>query len=446
MKGRLVGMREGKEEVLVIRGGRRVGGEIRIAGSKNAALPLLAAAALVDEEVCLRNVPDITDVKSMLRLLEAVGAQVRGEADTVTVRAGKLLVNRLSAEEVRRFRGSVLLLAPLLLRCAGKQTLRFPRPGGDLIGARPLSSHWRVLQAFGVKVKERGEILLSGKPQPPRQPVLPRFSVTATELALMLAAALPSVTRIELAAAEPHVTNLVELLTRMGAQIAGRGTHTLIVRGVSPLRGAEVNLIPDDLEVITFAILAAATRSRLRIRPVIVPHVRMALEILAEMGVSWRFSQGMLEVSGEGPLRATKVQTLPHPGLQTDLQPLFGVLATQADGTTLIHDPLYEKRFGYIAELQKMGANAVICDPHRVLITGPTPLRGREVNSLDIRAGATMVVAGLVAEGVTVLHEAQLIDRGYGHLAERLRGIGALIQRLPRRMWKKHKNTFLSTR
>jgi UDP-N-acetylglucosamine 1-carboxyvinyltransferase len=238
-------------------------------------------------------------------------------------------------------------------------------------------------------------------------------------------------TIIKLAAVEPHVQDLINFLNKAGARIKEIASHTLMVEGVKELKGVEHTLIPDMIEVGTFAIAAAVTNGKIRIENVVPEHLDIIILKLREAGVRVMVGDNYLAVEGRGNLKAIKkLQTLPYPGFATDLQAPFGVLATQCAGTTLIQEPLYEGRLGYINELIKMGANAVICDPHRVLITGPTPLYGQEIKSLDLRAGATMLIAGLVAQGQTIINDAQNIDRGYEKIEERLNNLGADIKRI----------------
>ena len=246
---------------------------------------------------------------------------------------------------------------------------------------------------------------------------------------LIAAATAKGKTVIKIAAAEPHVQDLITFLQKMGATIEGSGTHTLIVTGVPALHGAEHTIMPDPIEVGTFAVAAAVTGGDVRITNSISEHVDLVRLKLHQIGVTAELTDHSLRVAASYPLRSFRLQTFPYPGFPTGLQAPFGVLATQCAGTSLIHDPMYEGRLGYIHELVKMGANAVICDPHRVLITGPTPLHGQEVKSLDIRAGATMLIAGLAAQGETIIHDAETIDRGYEKFEERLKNLGADIRR-----------------
>jgi UDP-N-acetylglucosamine 1-carboxyvinyltransferase len=237
-------------------------------------------------------------------------------------------------------------------------------------------------------------------------------------------------TVIKLAAAEPHVQDLCNFLNKMGAKITGIGTHTLTIDGVKELNGAEHTIIPDQIEAGTFAVMAAATRGEIKIKNIIPEHLEIILLKLKQIGVNFKVGPDYIQVLPSADLKAFKLQTMPYPGFPTDLQSPFGVLATQCQGTSLIQDPLFEGRMGYVNELAKMGANAIIADPHRVIITGPTPLYGQDIKSLDLRAGATLIIAGLIATGQTTINQAEVIDRGYEKIEERLIKLGAKIKRI----------------
>ncbi|KKU73703.1 MAG: UDP-N-acetylglucosamine 1-carboxyvinyltransferase [Parcubacteria group bacterium GW2011_GWA2_47_26] len=419
----------------VIQGGQRLGGEIRISGMKNAVTALLTATLLTREECRLDNVPRIADVETMLTIIRSAGAKAQWVSDhEVAVEAKGIDSLKLNKHMVCAMRSSVLLAGPLLARTG---SLNLPEPGGCIIGNRPLDTHLVAFEAMGVKIeRSNGVYELQGKPKA-AEIVLPEFSVTATENVLMAAVLAPGKTVIKLAAAEPHVQDLCSMLKKMGARIAGMGTHTLVIEGAQELRGVKHTVIPDQIEVGTFAALAGATHSSLTLYPIVAEHLDSVFTALKRAGVGYesriknqesRISE--LKIFPSSSLSGFKIQALPYPGFPTDLQAPFAVLATQCKGTSLIHDPLFEGRMGYVHELIKMGANAIIADPHRVIIAGPTSLSGQEIKSLDLRAGATLVIAGLVAEGETILHDAEVIDRGYENLEVRLKAIGAEIKRV----------------
>lgn len=416
-------------EQFIIAGGRKLEGAVRIAGMKNAATPILAATVLVRGRSVIRNVPAITDVEHVLTLLQSMGAAVERRGDAVTVSTDHLRLEALAANLVNSMRSSVLFLGPLLARF---REVELPQPGGCIIGNRPIDDHLSGLQQLGADVAQTNRTLrLKADRLAGTHVVLPQFSVTATENVIMAAIAAAGPTVLELAAAEPHVQDLCRFLVAAGARIEGIGTHTLTIAGGVALHGVEHTLIPDQIEVGTFAVAAAVTQGSLRLQGVAPGHLSLIRLKLRQAGVPTRLAGQDMLVERSSRLTAFRVQTLPYPGFPTDLQAPFAVLATQAHGTSLIHDPLYEGRLGYVQELIKMGANAVICDPHRVLVTGPTPLYGQEIRSLDLRAGATLVIAGLAAQGETVLHGADVLDRGYERLVERLQSVGASIRRVP---------------
>jgi len=411
----------------VIRGGRPLNGEIRVGGMKNAVTPILAATLLMSEPCVLRNVPKLSDVQRMLDILHSLGSVVEWTGDhEVTVDTRKADIASIDAKAVKSMRSSILLLGSLLSRF---HRVELPEPGGCIIGNRPIDDHLFALEALGAKiVKEDGLFRLSAD-KLKGTTILPVFSVTATENAIMAAVLAEGRSVIRLAAAEPHVADLAKFLNAAGARISGAGSHTIVIDGVKKLKGAVHTVIPDQIEVGTLAVMGAVTKGTLSISGIEPEHLDIILLMLKRAGIRYEIAGDALVVGSQTSLRAFRLQTLPYPGFPTDLQAPFGVLATQCGGPTLIQDPMYEGRLGYINELIKMGANAVICDPHRVLVTGPTPLYGTEIRGLDLRAGATLVIAGLIAQGETVLHGAEIIDRGYEDLDGRLRAVGADIVR-----------------
>jgi UDP-N-acetylglucosamine 1-carboxyvinyltransferase len=413
---------------LVIEGGYPLQGRIRVPGAKNAATPLIAAALLTRGELVLKRVPAITDVARMLQLLEGLGVAVERNGDEVRLKAQDVTTAKLDAKLVKSIRSSVLLFGPMLARL-GEVSL--PEPGGCIIGNRPLGAHLDGLRQLGaeVSVTDTG-YRLTAKKLKGAHVVLPEFSVTATENLVMAAVLASGTTTIHTAAAEPHVQDLCNCLNDMGARISGLGTHELTIQGVPELHGTEHELIPDTIEIGTWAVLGAVSRGELSIFPVQPSHLELVLLKLKEIGVHYEMSGDTLTVFASRQLNAFRLQALPYPGFPTDLQAPFAVLATQANSTSLIHDPLYEGRLNYAAELQKMGANALVADPHRVVITGPTPLYGREIRSFDLRAGATLIIAGLIAAGETTISDIEVVDRGYERLDERLRAVGAKIRRV----------------
>jgi len=412
-------------------GGKKLKGEIKTVGSKNAALPLLCAALLTKEECLIENVPAILDVEVMLKILKGMGARVEKEDSRVKIKADKLSFQMPNSELVRRLRASVLLLAPLLYRW-GKISLA--HPGGCVIGTRPVGTHFDALESLGAKISQDAEAYhLSVKVLRGSNFYMNEPSVTATENALMAAVVAEGETTINYAAAEPHIVNLAAMLSQMGGKISGAGTNTIRVQGVKKLKGAKVRVIPDEIEAGTFAALAGATGSSLTIADVHPNNLMPIRHKLKQMGVVTEIKKGneqySLLVKKDSRLKPARIQVAPWPGFPTDLQAPFVVLATQAPGTSLVHEWMYDRRLFYIDELIKMGAKIVMCDPHRALITGPTKLFGAQIVSPDIRAGIGLLIATLVAKGESVIDNVELIDRGYEDIENRLGGLGAEIKR-----------------
>lgn len=404
-------------------------GTISVAGMKNAATPIIAATLLTDEECSIDNVPRIADVQTMLAILSSMGSSVRWTGDhSVAICNRGAAIEHLDEKLMKRLRSSSLFMGPFLARFSKAS---IAEPGGCIIGNRPLGTHFQALQKFGCTIQRtNGHYELSRELLVGTEIVLLEASVTATENVLMAACAAQGTTTIHNAACEPHVADLGHFLQAMGVAISGIGTPTIIVEGAPKRSGARHTIIPDTVEAGTFIILALATKSELTVCHARSEHMKVVLEWLMSHGARLDISDNSVIIHHSAHLQAGRADFQTYPGLPSDLQALFGVLATQLQGTTLIHEKMFEGRLGYIPELIKMGANAVICDPHRVLVSGPTPLYGQEIRSFDLRAGAAMIVAGLVASGETIIHDAQVIDRGYERIEERLAAIGADIQRV----------------
>ncbi len=424
---------------LIIHGRKKLSGEIEVRGAKNEVTKLVAAAILTTEDVVIKNAPRILDLEKMMEIIKSMGgrAEWTGEHE-ITLNCQNLNPEKINSNLVKKLRASVVLTGPMLARF---KKIDFPTPGGCIIGNRPLDTHFEAFKKMGVEVEEdsanniyhlRTNGLVATKI------VLQEFSVTATENILMAACLARGKTIIKLAATEPHVESLAKCLNKMGAKISGAGTHTLEIEGVEKLHGTIHEVIPDTNEVGTFAILAAATRSEIKIKNVNPDHLDLVLEKFKEFGVNFEIGNdlpageaGYLQIKKGGQLRAIKkLETNIYPGIPTDLQQPFAVLATQASGSTLIFEKMYDGRFNYVSELQKMGANIQPLDAYRILITGPTPLIGCEVKSFDLRAGATLIIAGLLADGETIINEAEVVDRGYEDIVGRLQKIGAEIERI----------------
>ena len=413
----------------IINGGKTLSGEVKISGSKNAALPLIAASILL-KETKLSNVPRIDDVEAMLNIISYLGGEYKWLGENELLINTENLKSKPLPGSARKLRASILFVGPLLARFGEAE---LPYPGGDIIGARPLDTHINAFKELGVDVLEEKNLCFKVNKLNGAGLVLQEPSVTATENILMLAAGMANYqVEIRLAAAEPHVQNLCNFLVSAGVKISGIGTTTLKVLGHKyVLEKGEISVISDDLEVSAFAVLAAATKSHIKLLPVQFEYLDSVLMQLERMNVNFKKGEGYLEIlPPTSHYKAFRIQSGLYPKLICDHLPPFAVLATQAEGASLVHEWLYEARQSYLRELIKMGANAVIMDPHRALIIGPTPLFGKEVTSFDIRSGMTMVVAALAAKGETVISGVEHIDRGYEKLEERLRLIGADIARI----------------
>jgi UDP-N-acetylglucosamine 1-carboxyvinyltransferase len=422
---------------LRIKGGRPLSGEIVAAGNKNAALPMLAACLLTDDDVTLENVPNISDVASMCAVLESVGARVQDRgAGRLTVSSRTLNSSAPNPEICQRLRASFVVAGPLLARTG---TAELPAPGGDRIGRRPVDTHVQAFEALGATVRVESDryVMTAAKGLVGADVFLEEMSVMATESALMAASLARGQTILRNAASEPHVQDLCRLIVAMGGAVEGIGTNVLIVSGVSRLAGATARIGPDYIEVGSLIALSAATRGELLIRDARPAEQRVTMAAFRKLGVSWEVRGEDIFVPANQDLiireglhgAIPRIHDAPWPGFPADLTSIALVLATQATGTTLIHEWMYESRLFWVDRLISMGARVIICDPHRAIVSGPSLLRPQTVSSPDIRAGMALLIAALVASGESVIHNAQQIDRGYERIDERLRALGASIER-----------------
>ena len=424
-------------DVFVIHGGKELSGEIKIHGSKNATLPILAASLLNRGATRLHNCAMIQDVFKLADIMRAMGCRIDINESVHEITVDASHVDPGASQEavdalVRKLRGSVLLVGSLLARFG---SLRIAMPGGDAIGARPLDPLFNGLQNLGVALKQKGDEqeLNAPKGLVGAKIVLKETSVTATEALLMASCGATGITIIKLAAAEPHVQDLCGFLQELGIAIDGVGTSTVSMHGIGAgeiKKEIEHTIIPDSDEAMNLALLCAATRSEVLISQINPDFIEAGILQMQTMGVNVEIGDAWMRLhKPANAYQAAKIQCGLYPKLMSDQVPPFAVLATQAQGVSMIQEWMYEGRLGYVNELIKMGANAIIMDPHRALIVGPTPLVGAQLKSLDIRAGMTMIIAGLVAQGETVISDAHIIDRGFERIDERLRAIGADIER-----------------
>lgn len=413
----------------IVRGENKLRGTVAIQGSKNAAFPVIMATILTDETCEIENVPEISDVKNLLQILEVMGAQTKFSGHTLVINNHGLKNRKLGRGLTGRLRASILVAGPLLSRFG---QVEMALPGGDAIGTRPIDVHLDGFRKLGAEVLENAEGLkVSAARLTGNKIVLGVTSVTGTENLILASVRAQGLTEIHLAATEPHVQDLCKFLNLMGAKIEGIGTPTLKIAGVAQLRGAKFKLCPDEIDAVTFATAAAATQGRVKLTNLELKNLDAPLNVMERMRVNFAIQEPDLEISEpKAPYQGTRIITGVFPQLLTDHQPLFGVLATQAVGETSIHDWIYEGRQGYLKALAQMGAKVEFDDVHRARIYGPTELRGAEITTPDIRAGASILIAALVAKGQSVLYNAEIIDRGYERLDERLRVLGADIKRV----------------
>lgn len=419
-----------------IRGPSRLSGTFRPTGNKNAALPILAASLLTTETVRLENVPAIEDVHTLLFLLEGLGVE------TAWTGPNELELCARSVDEARlrdvagRIRASVLLAGPMLARFG---SIDLPRPGGDFIGRRRLDTHFLALRALGAEVEMGDGYRLRSQRLSGASIFLDEPSVTGTENAILAAVTATGSTRLRNAAAEPHVQDLCRFLVSLGARIEGIGTSELRIEGVPSLSGGTHRIEPDHIEVGSVVGLAASTGSTLRIAdvdPETFDPIRVGFE---RLGVEFEWDDGALRVLGDGALeirpdvgnQIPKVDDGPWPAFPADLTSIALVTATQCRGTVLIHEKMFESRMFFVDKVVAMGARIVLCDPHRAVVVGPSPLRGARLESPDIRAGMAMLIAALAAEGESRIHNVRQIERGYERIHERLSALGAEIERVP---------------
>jgi len=409
-------------------GGRPLEGTVRISGAKNASLPALCAALLTDAPVRLRNVPEVRDIRTMGRVLAALGAEVEFRVGgEVEVRARTLTSPEAPYELVKTMRASVLVLGPLLAR---EGRARVSLPGGCAIGARPIDLHLLALEKLGATIRvEHGYVEARAERLRGAEIHFDTVTVTGTENLLMAASRAEGVTVLRNAAREPEVRDLADLLNAMGAKIEGAGTPTIRIEGARALGGADHRVIPDRVETGTYLAACAIAGGEIEVRDCHPPHLEAVIEKLRETGLRIEEGPDNLRVRSPRTLQAAGVTTLPHPGFPTDMQAQYMALMTQAAGVSTITESIFENRYMHVAELQRMGAHVRV-EGRTALVTGPTPLSGAQVMATDLRASACLVLAGLGARGETIVDRVYHLDRGYYRIDEKLRGLGADIERI----------------
>lgn len=416
-------------EKLKVTGGCRLKGEVKASGAKNAALPILAASLLTADDLVLHNVPHLSDIRTMGKLLSGLGMTVERPSDTETVRLNAKSLTTLTApyELVKTMRASIVTLGPMLARFG---EARVSLPGGCAIGARPVDQHIKGLQTLGAEVViDHGYVVAKAKRLKGAHIVTDMVTVTGTENLLMAATLAEGTTVIENAAREPEVVDLANCLIAMGAKIRGAGTPVIEVEGVSELHGATHSVLPDRIETGSFLVAALMTRGDVTVTHAAPHTLDIVLEKLREAGATVQTGDDWIRVSIDKRPKAVSVRTVPHPGFPTDMQAQFMALDTIAEGTGRITETIFENRFMHVPELQRLGANITV-DGHTAVVTGVEALSGANVMATDLRASASLVIAGLVAKGETIVDRIYHLDRGYDHMEVKLAALGAEIERI----------------
>ena len=415
-------------EQFIMKGGNPLVGEVTIGGAKNAALGILAASIMTDEDVLIENLPDVRDINVLLEAIQEIGASVdRIDRHTVKINASDIHEVSVDDEYIRRIRASYYFIGALLGKYKSAQV---PLPGGCNIGSRPIDLHIKGFRALGAKVEiERGAVLAHAIDLVGSHIYLDKVSVGATINIMMAAALAEGQTIIENVAKEPHVVDVANFLNSMGANIKGAGTDIIRIKGVRKLHGTEYSIIPDQIEAGTFMCAAAATRGDITVRNVIPKHLEAISAKLLEIGCEVVEFDDAVRVVGKPKQRHTNINTLPYPGFPTDMQPQMTVTLALAEGTSIVTESIFENRFKYVDELARMGGSIKV-EGNVAIIGGVDGFTGAQVNAPDLRAGAALVIAGLAAEGFTVVDEIGYIQRGYEDFEEKLRGLGAQIEKV----------------
>ena len=415
-------------EQYIIKGGIPLVGEVEISGAKNAALPILSAAVMADEPVTLENLPDVNDINVMIHAIENLGARVeRLDRHSIRINGGTITSHAVDYESIKKIRASYYLLGALLGK---RRRAEVPLPGGCNIGLRPIDQHLKGFMAIGAEVvNEHGVIKATASRMTGAHIFMDMVSVGATINIMMAASRAEGRTIIENAAKEPHVVDTANFLNCMGADIKGAGTDVIRINGVSSFHGCSYSIVPDMIEAGTFMAAAAATRGDVIIKNIIPKHMEAVTAKLKEIGCEIEEGDDSIRVVSAKTLRRTQLKTLPYPGFPTDMQPQMGTVLAIAKGTSIMTESIFENRFKYVDELARMGANIKV-EANTAIIDGVPHLTGARVSSPDLRAGAALVIAGLAAEGYTIVDDIVYIQRGYEDFEQKLRSLGAEIQRV----------------
>ena len=416
---------------LIIRGQNKLSGEIAVRGAKNAALKIIPAALLSSQKITVSNLPDIEDVGKSLALVKNLGARVNRSGDVCEIEIKEPRTAELGDDLAGKLRASIMFAGPLLAR-TGEAV--FPAPGGCLLASgakRPIDLFLEGFAGMGAEIRlDNNRFRLKAARLKGCDYFFSTVSVTGTESMMLAAVLAEGTTPLKNCAMEPEIEALAGYLNSQGAKISGAGTPTMVIRGVKSIGAGDFRLIPDRIETGTFALLAAVTRSEIAITACDPAHIEIVLTILKKIGVRFKAGADWIKILPGGKIGPFNVKTHEYPGFPTDLQAPYTVLATQAGGSSLIHETIYDRRLMYVDMLMQMGADIIMCDPHRVVVNGPARLYGKKLTSPDLRAGIAMIIAGLVAEGETRIDNIYQIDRGYEDIEGRLRALGADIKRV----------------
>jgi UDP-N-acetylglucosamine 1-carboxyvinyltransferase len=414
----------------IIQGGKKLSGNIAVSGAKNAAIKIIPAALLSTGKITIHNFPQIEDIERCLEIIQDLGGKIFCSGKTCQIEIKQITKNEIKPELANKLRASVMFVGPLLARTG---EVRFPHPGGCVLGAgkRTIDFFLAGFEAMGAKVKiGKDHYHIKAEQLKGCEYFFPAVSVTGTESLLMTAVLAKGTTVLKNCAMEPEIIALADYLNAQGAQISGQGSPTITIKGVNSITAGDYEVIPDRIETGTFAILAAATNSNLKITNCNPEHVQSLLEIFKTIKVPFAIGKDWIEIKHHKGIVAHNIKTHEYPGFPTDLQSPYTVLMTQANGSAIIHETIYDRRLLFTDMLTQMGANIIMADPHRVVVNGPTLLFGRHLTSPDLRAGISMVIAGLIAQGTTEIDNIYQIDRGYEKIDQRLRKLGADIKRI----------------
>ncbi|MEA3463489.1 MAG: UDP-N-acetylglucosamine 1-carboxyvinyltransferase [Patescibacteria group bacterium] len=415
---------------LIIQGPTKLSGEIEVKGAKNAALKIIPAALLSSEKITITNLPNIEDISRALELAVDLGASVKRNNNKCEIGIEKITKNELDSKFANKFRASIMFAGPVLARTG---EVKFPLPGGCVIGAggRPINLFLNGFKCLGAEIKEKENYYhLKAKKLKGCEYFFPIISVTATEALMMTAVLAEGITILKNCAMEPEIKALADYLNEQGAKIKGAGTSTIIIEGVESISAGQFKIMPDRLETGSFAIMAVAAKSEIIIKECNPMHIQALLNIFDKINIPFEYGDNWLMIKPAKNIKPYSIKTHEYPGFPTDLQPLYTVLMTQANGASLIHETIYDRRLVYTDMLMQMGADIIMCDPHRAVVNGPTQLQGKKLTSPDLRAGIAMIVAGLIAKGETEINNIYQIDRGYEDIDGKLRALGADVKRV----------------